>query len=204
VDAVIPEHVEAALVTRGDVQMAPIVGSLPFASVVWDNSARGTDLAVYGRYQVIEETTAPVIYVQDDDVILPPESIAHLLDAYEPGKVVCNMPPPWRRRRFYQDHALVGFGALFDRDLPRRAFDRLQPAARAAAKHDPDGTGFLAWFLQTCDVAFTCLTPRVLVDVPYGNLPHATAPDRMWRQPHHEENRRLMLNLARKVRDGRG
>ena len=45
------------------------------------------------------------------------------------------------------------------------------------------------------------LTPHVWVDVPYVNMPWATADDRMYRQPGHTGERARMLELARKVRD---
>jgi hypothetical protein len=54
---------------------------------------------------------------------------------------------------------------------------------------------------QTCDVVFTALTPRALVDVPYENLPWAEDPDRMYRQPGHQAERGKMLELAFRARD---
>lgn len=199
------------LVTRGDVDVAEIVAGLLAAGfyevLVHDNGAgRVTihpsaasftalgDLAVYGRYAAIRWASRDVIYVQDDDCLLPPDSLGALLDAYRPGHVVCNMPEPWRVQSFYADHALVGFGAVFDRDLPQQAFLKL---ATAAANIWP----WFEWFNRCCDVAFTALTPRVLVDVPYGNLPHATGPGRMYRQPGHVEERTRMLTLALEARD---
>lgn len=123
-------------------------------------------------------------------------------------EVVCNMPQPFRHD-FYSDHALVGFGAVFHRDAPKRAFDHfgnilpllgltnygwwLPPGHE---RDDPPDK-----FLRTCDVVFTALTPRTLVDVPYRNLPWATADDRMYRQPEHVGERSRMLALALSVRD---
>ena len=155
---------------------------------VHDNSL-GPDLAVYGRYALIPETDRPVVLVQDDDVILPPESITGLLAAYEPGKITANMPE--RFRPHYADSCLVGFGAVFDRDLPDAAFDRFKGI-------DPP-----TWpeILRTCDVVFTALTDRVLVDLPIEILPYAYGDDRMYRQPQHNGDRRRMLELARRVRD---
>jgi hypothetical protein len=54
---------------------------------------------------------------------------------------------------------------------------------------------------RTCDIVFTALTPRVLVDVPYEDLPWASAENRMWKQPTHREERGRMLELVRQVRD---
>lgn len=234
--------VSAALVTRGDHDLAEIFDSLPFNEVVvYDNTGTiavlrspgaqietseatyffphgselydfGTvdgpnpDLAVYGRYAAAERATSKVVFVQDDDCVLPPESIAALLAAYQPGHVVCNMPSEFRHS-FYRDHALVGFGAVFDRDLPKKAFDRFAAMVPRLGLSNygwslPGGEG--GRFNRCCDVVFTTLTPRILVDVPYRNLPWATDPDRMYRQPDHVGDRVEILDLAKKVRDHRG
>lgn len=95
--------VSACLATRGNVDMRPLIDSLPreWEIIVWDNGtglagrvayskdgspfvggfrsgwAKVSDLGVYGRYAAIEYASHDVIYVQDDDVIVSdPESIA--------------------------------------------------------------------------------------------------------------------------------
>lgn len=181
------------IVTRGNVNLNPILESLPFDDVViYDNATRGWDLSVYGRYAGIDDALRNVIYVQDDDCVLEPEAFVQLLDAYEPGHLVCNMPE--RFLAHYSDSALVGFGAIFNYLLPRKAFDRFF-AGDAHKVSDAD-------FFRTCDVVFTALTPRVLVDAPYRNLPWAEGADRMYRTEGHVEERTRMLELARAVRDG--
>ncbi len=69
----------AIVVTRGDVNLNEVVKSLRLCErigdiIIWDNAKRG-DSAVYGRYAAIAEAKHPLIFVQDDDCILPPESI---------------------------------------------------------------------------------------------------------------------------------
>lgn len=200
-------NVTAIIVTRGDVSLDPIIGQdWPDAVdeiVVWDNSVE-TDLSVYGRYAAIEKAKNDLIMTQDDDVLLPRESIETILSKLtvsDPHAVVCNMPARFRGQPQYErgDSALVGFGACFHRDAPFRAFDlfydRYPEIARMGS---PEGTNFG----RTCDIVFTGLTPRVLVDVPYEDLPHAHAENRMWKQPQHVEERMRMLELVRKVRDG--
>jgi len=123
--------------------------------------------------------------------------------------VVCNMPQEFRHD-FYKDHALVGFGAVFHRDAPCRAFghlfkseDCINPSLdsflsfRLGDKYEFEGD----FFRRTCDIVFTGLTPRVLVDVPKENLPWAEAESRMYRQPEHVSERTRMLELVRQVRD---
>lgn len=170
-----------------------------------------SDLSVYGRYAAIEHAKHDLIYVQDDDcVVAHPQTIVDTLigktkvytveDAegeYFVGDpwdgVVCNMPQEFRHD-FYVDHALVGFGAAFHRDAPERAFQIMPPVPVLEMDR--------AWMWRTCDIIFTGLTPRVLVDVPKFDLPWAHDDDRMWKQPTHQAERARMLDLMRQVRNG--
>ena len=56
-------------------------------------------------------------------------------------------------------------------------------------------------FRNTCDIAFTGLTPRVLVDVPHVDREFASDDGRMWRQLTHVEERQRMRELVARVRD---
>lgn len=217
--------VSAVLLTRGDVDLAPICRNLNVfdevviwnnnplnnhapelaaraeraanvADVVWANT-ENRDLLVYGRYAALRACRNPIAYVQDDDCVLDSDAIAALVDLYQPGHVVCNMPQPFRAH--YDDSALVGFGAVFDVGLPALAFSRL--ALKWMGLEDPGDSGAGGWFLRCCDVPFTVLTPRILADVAYSNLPYATDDTRMYRQPDHVGERARMLQLAREVRD---
>jgi hypothetical protein len=184
--------VSAVLVTRGDVDLAPIVETLAAFReiVIWDNS-REIDQQVFGRYTAIARCSSAVIYVQDDDCVLPAPSIAELLREYQPGAVTANMPE--RFRPHYPDSCLVGFGAVFDRDLPADAIARFDSFLYAHGRGRPESAH------RTCDIIFTTLTPRVLVDVPYTDREFASAPNRMWKQPEHVAERTRMLDLVRKV-----
>ncbi len=216
-------NVSACLVTRGDHEegLQQIIESLPhdWEIVIWDNGERMvsrsdgwaevcSDLSVYGRYAAIEFASHECIYVQDDDVIVSdPQSIVdaweHLIvlsDMPAEYKVVCNMPPEFRPH--YPDSALVGFGAAFHRDAPRRAFQRFEQAMRPiGGPGDPFCEPGL--FNRRADNVFTVLTPRVLVDVPKTDLPYASDDNRMWRQASHVGERDRMIELTRQVRDGR-
>lgn len=181
-------NVSAVIVTRGDVDLEPIIATIPLAwdLVVWDNSRR-ENLCVYGRYAALQECEHEIVYVQDDDCVTDPSAI---VAAYDAGRIVANMPPEFRRR--YPDSCLIGFGAVFDRDLPARAFARYS-TVKWPARMTPD-------FHRTCDVAFTALTERTLIDVPYWNLSHAYTAERMYRQAGHMQERRQMLKLVRMLR----
>jgi glycosyltransferase involved in cell wall biosynthesis len=151
-----PDQVSAVIVTRGDVDLEPVLETLPFSDVViWDNSKRGEDVKIYGRYLAAKEAKNDVIFSVDDDVLFT--AYDKLLSAYEPGKIVTNMDPAWVEGAGYGDRvALVGAGALWDRGLPWRAFDRY------LAEHPFDDD-----FLLECDFVFGTMTPFTRVDLGY-------------------------------------
>ena len=183
--------VTAIIVTRGDVDLDQVIGSLPrdWEVILWNNGVpevqvygvcRFTlpsikDLSVYGRYAAIEHASHDLIYVQDDDCIVSdpqaivnawmdiPVSLASVTEHGHNAGVVCNMPSEFRHD-FYTDHALVGFGAAFHRDAPERAFARFQRETEFLSRGPWESV--VPFYRRTCDIVFTALTPRVLVDVP--------------------------------------
>lgn len=221
-----PYPISAVVVTRGDVPLDPVLESLPFPEVVvWDNAGDvvvyregivwrrepARDLAVYGRYEGIRYASHDLIYVQDDDCVLPPESIRQLAETAiaprlvvwdeqtraeaqpPPPSIVANMPD--RFRPHYPDSCLVGFGAVFLRALPAVAFGRLVTyLSRSGERIDAET------FHRTCDVFFTALTRRTLLDVSHADREFASAPNRMWKQAAHVPERQAMLEMARRVR----
>lgn len=177
------------------------------------------DLSVYARYEAVTYAAGELIFTQDDDVIVSdPQAIVSAWemaalerngwrsDSMDKQHVVCNMPQEFRHE-FYNDHALVGFGACFHRAAPQRAFQRYARFYANRARIDPDVPVGLdltsSRILRTCDMVFTGLTPRVLVDVPKTNLPYAEDAGRMYRKPGYINERQDMLDLVRKVSDGR-
>lgn len=202
--------VSAVLVTRGNVDLTEIVSSLADLDevVVWNNRGPfvelyevkperlvhvfptdGRDFGVYGRYAAISDCRNQVIYVQDDDVVVPRVSLAALFAAHRPGVVTSIMDD--RDQAEHPDSALVGFGAVFERELPARAFERFRVGW-------PNGSS--DEFHRICDVAFTGLTPCSPIDQPVRLLPWAVAEDRMWRQPGFHEERARALAIARTLR----
>lgn len=149
-----PDQVSAVLVTRGDVDMTPILDTLPFDDVIiWDNSV-GPDLGIYGRYAAIAEAAHDVIVTQDDDLIVTDWD--SILAAYQPGVLTINYPQPW-------DIPWVARGAVFDRDLPSAAFGRY------LASYDFDRL----LTHRICDAVFALLTDQVnVIDVGSEDLPH--------------------------------
>lgn len=177
--------------TRGDVDLEPVLDSIPVPTVIWNNSQR-EDFGVYARYMAILTTDAQVIVTQDDDLVLPRASWDALLAAYEPGKIVCNVPERFRER--YIDSGMVGFGAIFDRDL---AFDAFAQYVNAGGDlMNPE-------FQRTSDIVFTMLGGElVFVDLPYEDREFARDDSRMWRQPGHFEERDSMRQFCRQIRAG--
>lgn len=184
-------EVACVVVTKGDVDLDPLLSHLPFDEIaVWDNSD-SADLGVYGRYAAIDRLAAPVVFTQDDDTLVPSDSVGELLAAYEPGVSVCNVPAEFRHR--YTDSALVGFGAIFDRELPRQAFERFWNG------EVPEDLGPYPWFRRTCDLVFTMLTRTEFVDVPVEMLERTFDSDRMSAQPGHYDDRERMRDLCRRL-----
>lgn len=186
------DQVTACLVTRGDVDMQPIVESLIFGHViVWDNSKRENAYA-YGRYLAAQEAPTDVVFFQDDDTILDETQQLELLDLYEPGVYLCNQAAGHQPGQF-AELAFCAWGALTERRLFEEAFDRWR-----AAGHDTDDM----WFrLPGCDIVFSLLTPKTRhVDVGQTHLPYAHGPNRLYRQAEYAEKKAWFYNAAMELR----
>lgn len=173
--------VAAVIVTRGDVDLRPILDSLPYPEVVvWNDRERGSQ-GCYGRYLAVAETGRPVIYFQDDDLLFTAHD--RLLALFRPDVMTVNMPSPWYEETGYRDlgQALVGAGSLVPRDLPFPAIDRYLEA------YPKDGL-----FLDYCDVVVGMLTPHNRVDLGYHVFGYADAPGRICTSPGSAERKRAM------------
>jgi hypothetical protein len=160
--------ISACLVTRGDVDLTEIIASIPYDDVVvWDNSKRA-DLKAYGRYAAIKEAKGDLIFVQDDDCILNPETFLMIEDAYD-GSPVVNAGKPGS-----VDVPWVGFGALFHRDDPHK-FHRIYW----------DRWGMDDLFYNYCDPQFTVPARAVTIVGDYRDLPWALDDSRTSLQPEH-------------------
>lgn len=222
-------NVSVVIVTRGDHDLAPIIGQdWPDdvqEIITWDNSAEHRrDLGVYGRYAAIAEASHPLIFVQDDDCTLETDAIRELIDTWDEMVALAKIeatPDPWKlivanmpasRWPDYPDSCLVGWGAVFHREAPWRAFKEY------ARHHDLLWEAMGGWsempsrlesihmsaeFRRTCDVVFTTLSPHIKLDLGFAHLPWAEGPDRMFKQPSHKSERDRMLALAREVRDAK-
>ncbi len=168
------DEVTAILVTRGNVNVQPIIDTLPYGDIiVWDNSQR-EDLGIYGRYAAIAEAEHGVIYVQDDDLIVHGHD--QLLADYEPGVLTVNYPQPW-------DIPWVARGAIFDAELPRRAFDLYLKAY----EFDRDFTHYI------CDGIFGLHTDHKSVDHGSTDLPYCNDSGRVSTEPGWYDHRRDLI-----------
>jgi len=187
-------NVSACLVTRGDVDMTEILASIEAAGItdvcIWNNSLE-IDLAVFGRYAVMDQAVNDIIYVQDDDCVVNIPRLLGMAKLWPLNqKIVANMPES--RWPDYPDSCLVGWGAIFHRDLVYDAWRRFT-AYRAIGRD-------AAAFNRECDAVFTTLTPHVKIDVGFSHLPWAEDPGRaMYLSP--RPDRETMYALAREARD---
>jgi len=180
------DEVSAVIVTRGDVDLAPILATLPYAEVlIWDNSSA----SCYGRYIAASACVHDTIFFQDDDVIFTAHD--ELLAAYEPGRITANMPSPWYERTGYDKLGccLVGAGSLVPRDLPARAF-------KTYLEHFPLDDLFLTY----CDFVNGILNPGCRLDLGYEICEHATAPGRINTSPDSHLRREVMLERVLALR----
>jgi hypothetical protein len=181
------QDVTACLVTRGDVDLDPILKTLPYEDVViWDNSKRD-DLKCFGRYAAMAEAENEVVYFQDDDVIFREHET--LLSLYEPGHLVAN----WGHGDTpcgYDDLALVCAGALVDRELPFLAFRRYE-----------EEFGFSEEERYEADFIAGLLTPHRHVYLSFEIRDVAYNGKRLADEPWQREAKLRVTNKARWIRD---
>lgn len=127
---------------------------------------------VFERYLCLEYVGEDIpVYTQDDDCVVPVDGVAGF---YEPGVVTCNMPQH-RRAEYTDGTALVGWGAIFDRNLTG--------VFNLYLKHFPIDD----LFLTECDRVFTGLNRVKMIDVPFVNLENAEGAERLHKRPDHWE-----------------
>jgi hypothetical protein len=128
--------------------------------------------AVFNRYVGAAAAWHDIIYTQDDDVISVPRD---LIDRYRPGVIVHAMTPD--HARHYQGRVtLVGFGAIFDRQLIGVL----------------NGWEKDALLLRECDRVFTALNQCLSIFPDITILPCASDTERLWRDTEHVRYRRAI------------
>ena len=181
-------QVSVCLITRGDVDLAPILETLPYDDVViWNGRERDEQPGTYGRYRAMYEAKHDVIYLQDDDCIFRHHE--ELLGFYQPG-VLTAVYGHGENPDGLEDVALVHGGALVDRSVSLRAFDRY------LAKWPVD-----EGFYREADMIHGVLCPSRQLDLPYEiRMEIAQHPSRMCNQPWQRDLKHEITYRARSVR----
>jgi hypothetical protein len=119
-----PSEVSAVIVTKGDVDLTPVIrsSSLIFPLIcVYNNSTEDTDQMTYGRVVAAQRAPTDVIWSQDDDIIHTPEAQREIVAAYEPGVLTGCMWPEWSAgakeqgiENGYDDLVFPGSGSISD------------------------------------------------------------------------------------------
>lgn len=191
-------NVTAVILTRGDVDLTPILDSLIFDDVVvWNNAAEAEDQMTFGRTLAIKRARHRVIYSQDDDIVHPPENQMRLLAEYQQGVLTGCMWPEWsdgaRRQGIpggYDDLVFPGSGAVYDAWIPGEASLRYLNAY-------PFDDFFRLW----SDTIVGVLAETRQIDLRFDELPWAAGPGRMASLPNNAELKGEAIRRAREVRD---
>lgn len=183
--------VTACLVTRGDVNLRPILKTLPYGHVrIWDGRVhdRADAYGMFVRWLCVAEAETDVVYVQDDDCVFDRHD--ELVAAYRPGVIVSTYGHG-ENADGLEDFVLMHGGAILDRGLAVPAFARY-------LEHFPRDEAFYRY----CDLIVGGLTPFEYVDLPFQiDYEIAARPSRM---AHMDGARDLKHAIAGRVRRLRG
>lgn len=192
------DRVSAVIVTRGDVDIQPVIDSLIFDEVVvWNNAAEPEDAMTYGRVLALDLCSHSVVFSIDDDIVHTPQNQRAILAAYEPGVLTGCMWPEWsdgaRRQGIehgYDDLVFPGSGAVYHRSVPQIAVDKY-------LRFFPLDDFFRLW----CDTIVGIVAPNRQLDIRFDSLPHAEAGNgRMCDLPNAVELKTEAISRARYVR----
>lgn len=193
-----PDQVTAVIVTKGNVDLTPVVDALIFDDiVVFDNSREDEDQMTYGRVLAAARARYGVVYSQDDDIVHTHANQLRILDAYRSGVLTGCMWQEWSDgaraqgiEHGYDDLVFAGSGSVYDRALPSEA------AARYLEYYPLDD-----FFRLWADTIIGILAPNQQLDVRFDALPCAEDPDRMCNLPDSIALKTEAIRRAREVRD---
>lgn len=179
--------VTACLVTRGDVDMDPILQTLPYEQIILHDNSRGTNFKTFGRYHAAIHAPTEVVYFQDDDTVFTQHE--KLLEAYEPG-ITTAVYGHGQSEAGYGDLPLVCGGALAHRS-------QIQEAITLYSSFFPLNEDFL----YDCDFAVGCLIPFKQIRLPFLIRDVAYNGRRLADEPWQREVKLRVTNRARWIRD---
>jgi hypothetical protein len=192
-----PDDVTAVVVTRGDVDLSPVVNSLIFSKVfVWNNSIADTDQMTYGRLLGALRAETEIIFSIDDDIVHSHENQLAILAAYSPMHLTGCMWYDWsegaRRQGIengYDDLVFPGSGSISQRSLWEVAHARY-------LEHYPRDDFFRMW----SDTIIGVISPTVQLDLRFDELDWGNNANRM---AHMEDAVALKTEAIRRAREVR-
>jgi hypothetical protein len=194
-----PSEVSAVIVTKGDVDLTPVLESLIFDDVVvYDNSVEPNEMT-YGRViGARERALHPFIYSQDDDIIHRPEDQARIIFAYEEGFMTGCMWSSWSAGakeqgipHGYDDLVFPGSGSISHITIWEDCVDEY-------LAEWPADDFFKLW----CDTIIGVISPTRQMDIRFVALPCAEDKTRMCNLPDAVEQKIEAIRRARLIRDG--
>lgn len=191
--------ISAVIVTRGNVDLTPVLDSLIFENVcVWDNSKADQDQMTYGRVLAAQQALNPIVYSQDDDIVHSPEQQEQIVAAYSPGVLTGCMWPEWsdgaRRQGIengYDDLVFPGSGSVSDRDLWADCLDEY-------LTEYPQDDFFRLW----SDTIIGIIAPTRQLDIRFDVLPCSEEGGRMADLVDGVAQKTEAIRRARLIRDG--
>jgi hypothetical protein len=192
------DEVTAVIVTRGNVDLEPVLESLIFDDViVWDNSQSREDQMTYGRFCAAMVADTSVIYSQDDDIVHSHENQHAILDAYDESFLTGCMWEEWSAGAYrqgipdgYSDLVFPGSGSISHRALWAEAtLDYLA--------HHPKDDFFRMW----SDTIIGVLAPTRQLDLRFESLPCSDEGGRMADMEDAVALKSEAITRARAIRD---
>jgi hypothetical protein len=162
-----PRTVTAIIPTRGDVSLGILADQLRSYPEICEVRFVIGDTP-FNRYRAMMESTAEIFLTQDDDCVT---DLRPLFEAYDPDLIV-NAMTPEHAAQYPGNQTLIGFGALFHGSLVRKAFHSWNWQRDAL-------------FYRESDRIFPTVNPHKTVHTKINILPHASASNRLWKQPDH-------------------
>lgn len=195
--------VSLCVVTRGNVDLAPILEHVPhdWETLIWDNSKRGVNMAVYGRFCTMLEARNDIVAFVDDDVVFAEwkkleYTYRDKLDKV--GDVMVVNDAHGDDPKGLGDVGFVGAGSIVSRLLVLKTWRRWSRGQLIHLPAAPDG---LPGIYYECDYVFGVLCPHVTVKLPYVNR-SPNHGDRLCDQSWHHELKMIYVEAARRIRDG--
>lgn len=197
-----PADVTAVIVTKGNVDLAPVLASVADFQeiIVWNNAANslGRDLKTYGRVMAARRSMTEWVWSQDDDIVHTPEAHREILAAARDFTLTGCMWPEWSQgardqgiEDGYDDLVFPGSGSISQVDLWDDCI------AEYLAEFEEDD-----FFHLWCDTIIGVIAPTQQLDIRFEALPCADDPDRMANMPDAVALKTEAIRRARQIRDG--